>query len=106
MGIQGLSAFASLQLALQPLALEKIHSSLQWSGVFLLYSDVELYEVYQGEDQGQPLPEAIDKRQLDEIHARDTRDPNQRQNEQIDQVILEPLLLLESNPQPQRLPLA
>lgn len=29
-GIQGIRAFAYLKLALQPLALEKIHSSLQW----------------------------------------------------------------------------
>ncbi|KAK4413693.1 hypothetical protein Salat_2782100 [Sesamum alatum] len=64
-GIQGIRAFAYLKLALQPLALEKIHSSLQWrakEALFhnftdpvvvsptevpkpaFLYSDVELYE--------------------------------------------------------------
>lgn len=49
MGIQGLRAFASLQLALQPLALEKIHSSLQWrfqnkirAESPLFYSEVDL----------------------------------------------------------------
>ncbi|KAK4411979.1 hypothetical protein Salat_2997600 [Sesamum alatum] len=85
-GIQGIRAFAYLKLALQPLALEKIHSSLQWrprSGIAHRGSKTGVFYIVtlsftRGEDRGQPLPEAKEKRQLDSIHARDTRDPNQR----------------------------
>ena len=71
-GIQGRICLSSIGTTAVGVGEDSFLLAVEVPKPAFLYSDVELYEVSQGEDQGQPLPEAKEKRQLDPCpgHAR------------------------------------